>query len=229
MEFPIIFPWVPLHLFIYLPAVSPCLPGVFPLRFLALMEPRTLLAAPDVGVCVFPKQRNEHTRQHKTRQTWRPRRTTHSALFYTVVCGMLPNHKTHCCFSDLSLTFWISKMFTYKQAPRVCYLQLAPLSSLFAGEECPASFASTWSSTFPLSLFTSLNFFQNHHYMLNSLGFGVCPLAPSPADCENNKSKNINQYIARNRGQQGFYRARRVQRCQILCNTSHQICTSQQW
>lgn len=117
------------------------LPGVFPLQFLALVEPWTLLTAPDVGVCVFPKQRNEHTRQHKTRQTWRPPQMTCSALFYTVVCGMLPSHKTHCCFSDLSLTFWIFKMFTHKQAPRVCCLQLAPLSSLFAGEECPASFA----------------------------------------------------------------------------------------
>ena len=93
------------------------LPGVFPLRFLALVEPRTLLAAPDVGVHVFPKQRSEHTRQHKTRQTWRPPRMARSALFYTVVCGMLPSHKTHCCFSDLSLTFWIFKIFTYKQAP----------------------------------------------------------------------------------------------------------------
>ena len=70
-----------------------------------------------VGVRVFPKQRNEHTRQHKTRQTWRPPRMARSALFYTVVCGMLPSHKTHCCFSDLSLTFWIFKIFTYKQAP----------------------------------------------------------------------------------------------------------------
>ena len=70
-----------------------------------------------VGVRVFPKQRNEHTRQHKTRQTWRPPRMVRSALFYTVVCGMLPSHKTHCCFSDLSLTFWIFKIFTYKQAP----------------------------------------------------------------------------------------------------------------
>ena len=121
-------------LFIYLP-------GVFPLRFLAVVEPRTLLAAPDVGVRVFPKQRNEHTRQHKTRQTWWPPRIARSALFYTVVCGMLPSHKTHCCFSDLSLTFWIFKMFTHKQAPRVCSLQLAPLSSLFAGKERPASFA----------------------------------------------------------------------------------------
>ena len=65
----------------------------------------------------------------------------HSALFYTVVCGMLPSHKTHCCFSDLSLTFWIFKMFTHKQAPRVCCLQLAPLSSLFTGKERPAWFA----------------------------------------------------------------------------------------
>ena len=31
--------------------------------------------------------------------------------------------------------------------------------------------------------------------MLSSLGFGVCPLAPSPADCENDKSKNNNQYL----------------------------------
>ena len=121
-------------LFIYLS-------GVLPLRFLALMEPWTLLAVPDVGVCMFPKQRNEHPRQHKTRQTRRPPRTTRSALFYTVVCGMLPSHKTHCCFSDLSLTFWIFKMFTHKQAPRVCRLQLAPLSSLQTGKEHPASFA----------------------------------------------------------------------------------------
>lgn len=116
-------------------------PRVLPLRFLALLEPRTLLPAPVVGVRVFPKQRNEHTRQHKTRQTWRPPRMARSALFYTVVCGMLPSHKTHCCFSDLSLTFWIFKMFTHKPAPRVCCLQLAPLSSLFARKEHPASFA----------------------------------------------------------------------------------------
>ena len=105
------------------------LPGVFPLWFLALVEPRTLLAAPDVGVCMFPKQMNEHTRQHKTRQTWWPPQMTCSALLYTIVCGMLPSHKTHCCFSDLSLTFWIFKMFTHKQAPRVCCLQLAPIGN----------------------------------------------------------------------------------------------------
>uniref|UniRef100_A0A8I5N2W6 Uncharacterized protein n=1 Tax=Papio anubis TaxID=9555 RepID=A0A8I5N2W6_PAPAN len=109
VEFPIIFSWVPLSLF--------TCPGCSPSGSLLCVEPRTLLAVPDVGVRVFPKQRNEHTRQHKTRQTWQPPRMVYSALFYTVVCGMLPSHKTHCCFSDLSLTFWIFKMFTHKQAP----------------------------------------------------------------------------------------------------------------